>query len=1083
MKRFKVLFTLLVLLTTVFALSQEWSSLAKEPEPIDNPTLVQEVGVSGGVSDPAPRLPRHRVGHRAKVDDLDALMNQGALSDPLGLNRRLIEEGELIAAGQQGSDLIWEVYDVLVEDNPGTGQSIETQSGADNIDVTVGDLDGIEVPPGSGLFEPKGGLEYVSVWESTDQHLMLSVRSADSSLSFTLTEPIDTGDSVVGDVRVATDDFDADGLDEMVVGWKGHLKLYDTQGGLDPIPGDMADQLPHSLVDLTTGDFDGDGDYEILAACGDVNIPTLFTIYDINTSEELVEKTSASLPYPAFDSAVTTGDLDGDATDEIAVAAITTQGGDMAHDVMAFAFQANQSLDTLTQASESILLTGVWTDQPTYYTDFGTSLDIAAGDMVDITGEAGPRDEVYVIVNGDSYMPPDNRDWWVRDFVLTAEDDLNLSSQMLSLHTENGEADVAAAVGDLNMDRKAEVVLSRHSGLQVLQLSDDSLMPSFLSSLFGTWRSCLVIGDFNSDGPRIGPPTYSVVPDVREIQIIINAPPTHYDVISDTVHDVNDDDDRSYVSYAHQETENSEMISTSTRDWGLSAGLTGAYEYMGVKIEASLKSSYGEHFESTTREFESVTLGESFVASADDRLYRVEAVYDVWEYPVYTSTVEQATEHILVVWPRGEDGKADVDFVLVTGKSAYSYYRPNHEIDNLFSYSPGYNPPDDIETGIITDRVVYMGSDESELFVNWEKVQESEKKQSSQLDLQTGLSIEGSYMGASFKAEFEGNYGEGELSTHRVGFQESTEIKLHFAPLTDTRYEYRLKPFVYWSSRGGCLIVDWTVDLTGEWWSNTYNQPDLTFNLPHRRKECPGDSEWCLTSREETREITFQPADPEPGETVTVTAVARNYSLTDVSENFEVRFYRNDPDQGGVQIGNDFIAGLGSRLSATASTTFTMPSGGAVYVYAVADPDDVVTEIHEDNNRGYAVLMEGNLSVASNDIASTIEETPGLSDTVGISATIEATEGSAVNAPIRFWDGHPEHDGQTIGWDTIGFLTASETDVAHVNWDTASEYGTRTVCVEIEYEDSNLDDNLACTDIKLTDWPYHLYMPIVVRNN
>jgi hypothetical protein len=315
-----------------------------------------------------------------------------------------------------------------------------------------------------------------------------------------------------------------------------------------------------------------------------------------------------------------------------------------------------------------------------------------------------------------------------------------------------------------------------------------------------------------------------------------------------------------------------------------------------------------------------------------------------------------------------------------------------------------------------------------------------------------------------------------------VGFQESTEIKFQFAGVTNQIYEYRLKPFVYWSSRGGSLIVDWTVDLTGDWWANAYNKPDLTFNLPWKRRACPGNEEWCVISREETREITFQPADPAPGETVTVTAAVHNYSLTDAVDNFEVRFYRNDPDQGGVPIGSDFVAGLAPRSSVNASATFTMPSGnGAVYIYAVTDFGDAIDEVHEDNNRGYGVLVEGNLRVTADDIDFAFSGTAGLSETVGVSATIEATAGTAVNAPIRFWDGQPEQNGQTIGWDTIEFLTAGEVDVAYVDWDTFDVYGPHTVCVEIEYEDNNLDDNLACVDVQLPDWPYQLHLPLVTK--
>ncbi len=41
-----------------------------------------------------PLIPRHRVGHRAKVQDLDTLVAQGG--DPLAGNRRLVADDEIL---------------------------------------------------------------------------------------------------------------------------------------------------------------------------------------------------------------------------------------------------------------------------------------------------------------------------------------------------------------------------------------------------------------------------------------------------------------------------------------------------------------------------------------------------------------------------------------------------------------------------------------------------------------------------------------------------------------------------------------------------------------------------------------------------------------------------------------------------------------------------------------------------------------------------------------------------------------------------------------------------------------------------
>ena len=107
------------------------------------------------------------------------------------------------------------------------------------------------------------------------------------------------------------------------------------------------------------------------------------------------------------------------------------------------------------------------------------------------------------------------------------------------------------------------------------------------------------------------------------------------------------------------------------------------------------------------------------------------------------------------------------------------------------------------------------------------------------------------------------------------------------------------------------------------------------------------------------------PSNPQPGDTVKIRARLHNYSLIDTDSPVSVRFYEGDPDNGGTILKSIYgetevttPAVITSRDVAYVEMYWAMPEDISEYtrIYAVIDPDEDITEIHENNNKGFTTL-------------------------------------------------------------------------------------------------------------------------------
>ena len=219
--------------------------------------------------------------------------------------------------------------------------------------------------------------------------------------------------------------------------------------------------------------------------------------------------------------------------------------------------------------------------------------------------------------------------------------------------------------------------------------------------------------------------------------------------------------------------------------------------------------------------------------------------------------------------------------------------------------------------------------------------------------------------------------------TNTVTYTKGLDVHLGPIDLGIGETYYTVTPYAYWA-KSGALVLDYAVNprpsginVPETWWQLRYgSKPDPALILPWRLDPEKG---YNISSdkREETKEILFNPDNPNPGDTVNIQTRIHNFSLLNTSGPVEARFYMGDPSNGGVLIHNlsgqttfstsDFIKARGSKII---SFDWQVPLNAPSYsrIYVVLDPDNKIDEIHKSNNIGWKVLnIQGSATAVDNE--------------------------------------------------------------------------------------------------------------------
>lgn len=525
------------------------------------------------------------------------------------------------------------------------------------------------------------------------------------------------------------------------------------------------------------------------------------------------------------------------------------------------------------------------------------------------------------------------------------------------------------AVGDLDRDLQDEIVFYQLDTLAFYEYDTLTgaleLRSTIPSASGGGPKVNLVMGDFTGESLRVGPPTYRLESQVGGLIALINEPPKHFDTLDGVDYDINSTDSGTYASYENEQSQSTEMSLQVTRDWGMASGLeVTAGDPEGTHVTTSINTTYDEHFEKTTTEFNEITFGSSIVAAHDDLADYSRTDYQVWEYPIYNGLGNTAAGYITVVFPQPVGNNQGTVEAFTPGSTCDFWYQPNHEINNVWSYPMDLTRFTDFDNdkGALNQiQVLTLGGVEGDFWTSWSDV--TTENQASAVSLGVSAGVEAQVGGDeipiigykipwSVKASFEASYEEGTLSTHKVQGSDATTVHAHFNPI-DPSASYEVTPYLYWS-QDGYLVLDYVTNpiIGASFWSR-YDKADPAFIRPWSDGHCGTDR------ADFSKEIVVTPSFVNNGELITVAAMVRNYSNVGIS-NVKVRFYQGDPAQGGVQLGSDqVIATLDPRGLYKVSIQTPIYGSDEQHIYAVIDPDQQLTEMHLENNIAYGVVMMG----------------------------------------------------------------------------------------------------------------------------
>jgi len=336
--------------------------------------------------------------------------------------------------------------------------------------------------------------------------------------------------------------------------------------------------------------------------------------------------------------------------------------------------------------------------------------------------------------------------------------------------------------------------------------------------------------------------------------------------------------------------------------------------------------------------------------------------------------------------------------IVANGKSLFNY-TPNYEVGNILSYpsiNSGYNNltdlPNTAGSWIILDEgkvpnYTMSPSGGFDYTIKSESSFENTGSTEAYAAVNTGISPLG--FGIGMPENMDGtDYLEAEglpsdyppnsievnfLNLYSNSISESTEFSISPTNIigAPNEFNYNISPKIYWNNDGSG-VVSFEVDLdnqtgSGTFWSiSAYNEKsDPALNLPYRYDQVHSPNLSNTENLDRTKSIRFSSSLPQENDTVSLFLKLFNYSFVSTEGPIEFELYHEDPDAGGSLIedidGNTLFttaSGLGERGRVETEVKFQANANlildDFAKIYVLIDPNNLVDEIHEDNNKGWA---------------------------------------------------------------------------------------------------------------------------------
>ena len=480
----------------------------------------------------------------------------------------------------------------------------------------------------------------------------------------------------------------------------------------------------------------------------------------------------------------------------------------------------------------------------------------------------------------------------------------------------------------------------------------------------------LVVGDFDGDGYRIGNYTHHQGVVATTPTVVLKAPPIHFDVLDGTVYDLAEcfPGPCDFLAEYHHTQGSSHTTETEAKTtFGLGASLTvgSEFDWLGAKAETTVKTTYGEHFENSSWGEESVSVEVGVTTWNEDVIHAAVITYDVYEYEVLGEGSVVGNVAVTVPIQGNRTWYSTDGWLQLFNGSQSPSYPLDHEPGNLLSY-PDDLGVDEVNDQLNSDTYEVHSSGEYTYSVTYSDVSGSSAGTTREFGIEMGSTV-----GAGgVELELNASYSSSQMKMFSTEVSEDLQILVNFSYVNNNNARYALRPMLYWS--GGTLVLDYEVEPhttidQASWWDVHYREPDPAFILTHRYDEerypaggDPGVIKYV------TPDITLQPPYAAVGDSQTVTAKVRNFSLEDLDQAIEVEFFLGDPDGvwgEGLSIGSGMVGPIPTRGMREVSIDWQVPPGTPEVgrIWAKLNVGDL-EEVHTNNNKGYAILQSSSAS-------------------------------------------------------------------------------------------------------------------------